>query len=179
MNTGWGDEALVAAARAGSDAAFMRLVQRHEGALRGFLRRSLAGSAAEADDLAQEVFMTAWSNLGRLKDPARVRSWLCGIGWRKAQDRMRSRRRDAARDGAWLEIADATPGLSAEDRLAVAQAMGELSEGQRACITLCLVEGWSHAEASEALDLPLGTVKSYVDRGRARLLTALGGAHDA
>ena len=176
MTTGWSDEALVAQARAGSDAAFMRLVQRHEGALRGFLRRSLGGSAAEADDLAQEVFIIAWSNLGRLKDPGRVRSWLCGMGWRKARDRVRSQRRDAARDGAWAEIAEATPGLSAEDRLAVAQAMGELSEGQRACVTLCMIEGWSHGEAAEALDLPLGTVKSYVDRGRARLLSALGGS---
>ncbi|MDG2522387.1 RNA polymerase sigma factor [Caulobacter segnis] len=179
MNTGWSDEALVAKARAGSDAAFMRLVQRHEAALRGFLRRSLGGSAAEAEDVAQEVFLAAWSRLGDLKDAGRVRAWLCGMGWRKAQDRMRTRRRDVARDGAWLEIAEATPGLSAEDRLAVAQAMGELSEVQRACITLCLVEGWSHGEASQALDLPLGTVKSYVERGRARLLAALGGSHDA
>ena len=49
----------------------------------------------------------------------------------------------------------------------------------RACVALCLADGWSHAEAAQALGLPLGTVKSHVSRGRARLLVALGGSDDA
>jgi RNA polymerase sigma factor (sigma-70 family) len=171
-----GDIQLVLAARGGSDAAFARLVSRHQGAVRSFLRRVLNGDHAEADDVAQEVFMTAWGSLRALKDPAGVRAWLCGIAWRKARDRMRGRRRGEARDGAWLEAASSPPGLSPEDRMAVAAAMADLAPDERACVALCLAEGWSHGEAATALGLPLGTVKSHVGRGRAKLLQALGGS---
>ena len=173
------DAELVSRARAGSDAAFGQLVERHQAVVRGFLRRTLGGGWAEADDLAQDAFVTAWRTLDRLNEPGAVRSWLLGIAWRKAQDRMRSARRGAARDRAWLDSADPPAGVSNEDRLALAAAMADLPPDVRACVALCLADGWSHGEASMALDLPLGTVKSHVARGRARLLTALGGSDDA
>ncbi|CAL1692284.1 ECF RNA polymerase sigma factor SigW [Brevundimonas subvibrioides] len=174
------DADLVRAARAGSDAAFARLVERHQAPVRAFLRRVLGGSFDMADDLAQEVFVAAWSSLGRLKDPEGVRSWLFGIAWRRAQDRMRSGLRGQARDRAWLDEMQAPAGISPEDRLALADAMATLPADQRACVALCLADGWSHAEAAEALGLPLGTVKSHVARGRARLLAVLtGGSDDA
>lgn len=173
------DAELVSRALAGSDAAFSRLVERHQAAVRGFLRRTLGGGWAEADDVAQDAFLAAWRSLRSLKDPAGVRAWLCGIAWRKAQDRIRGARRGAARDNAWLETAEPPAGVSHEDRLSMAAAMGDLSPDVRACVALCLADGWSHGEASVALGLPLGTVKSHVARGRARLLKALGGSDDA
>jgi len=173
------DADLVRRARAGSDTAFAGLVQRHQAAVRAFLRRVLGGGWAEADDLAQDTFLTAWSSLRSLRDPAGVRAWLCGIAWRKARDRVRSSLRGAARDAAWFEASDAPPGLAQEDRMALAAAMNALPPDVRACIALCLADGWSHAEASAALGLPMGTVKSHVARGRARLLKALGGSDDA
>lgn len=169
------DAELALAARAGSDAAFARLVERRQAEVRGFLRRMLGGSWAEADDLAQETFLSAWSSMGALKDPATVRAWLFGIAWRKARDRLRSMRRSVERDAAWLEVADPAPGVSAEDRMAMARAMEGLAPAQRACVALCLAGGCSHGEAVIALGLPLGTVKSHVARGRATLLKALGG----
>ncbi|MDZ4363031.1 RNA polymerase sigma factor [Brevundimonas sp.] len=179
MGEGTDDAALVHRARAGSDAAFGQLVARHQGVVRGFLRRTLGGGWAEADDVAQETFLAAWGALRSLKDPSGVRSWLLGIAWRKAQDRMRGARRGAARDRAWLETIDAPSGLAHEDRLALAAAMADLAPDVRAAVALCLADGWSHPEASLALGLPLGTVKSHVARGRARLLKALGGSDDA
>ena len=62
-------------------------------------------------------------------------------------------------------------------RLAVlAPSLATLPEDQRACVTLCLGQAWSHAEAADALGLPLGTVKSHVTRGRERLLAVMGGS---
>ncbi len=61
----------------------------------------------------------------------------------------------------------------AEDRLAVKQALLTLPIEQRAAVALCLAQGFSHAEAAEALGAPLGTVKSHVARGKDRLLKAL------
>ena len=173
------DAELVSRALSGSDAAFSRLVERHQAAVRGFLRRMLGGGWAEADDVAQETFLAAWQSLRALKEPAGVRAWLCGIAWRKAQDRIRSSRRGAVRDNLWLETVETPAGVSAEERMSVATAMAELPPDVRACVALCLADGWSHGEASMALGLPLGTVKSHVARGRARLLKALGGPDDA
>ncbi|HZW16222.1 MAG TPA: RNA polymerase sigma factor [Brevundimonas sp.] len=173
------DAALVARAAAGSDAAFGRLVQRHQGAVRAFVRRVLGGDRAEADDVSQDAFLAAWSSLRSLRNPDGVRSWLCGIAWRKAQDRIRSRRRAATRDADWVEAVKASPGVHPQDRVALTAAMAELSPETRACVALCLAEGWSHSEAAVTLALPLGTVKSHIARGRARLLGALGGPDDA
>lgn len=170
------DAALVAAARAGSDAAFARLVDRHQGALRGFLRRTVGPAA---DDVAQEAFVAAWTSLRRLRDPAGFRPWLFGIAWRKAADRARAERRGASRDGAWLETTAPAAGIAPADRIALDRALADLAPAERACVALCLAQDWSHAEAAAALGLPLGTVKSHVARGRARLLAALGGRDDA
>lgn len=172
------DAELVRAARTGSDAAFARLVERHQAPVRAFLRRLLGRNWDEADDLAQDVFVAAWGSLGRLKDAAGFRSWLLGIAWRKAQDRMRSGLRSQARDRAWMDETAPSGGISEEDRLALADAMAELPADQRACVALCLADGWSHSEAAEALGIPLGTVKSHVTRGRARLLAVLTGGRD-
>ena len=175
-----GDAVWVRAAQAGSDAAFARLVARHQAPLRGFLRRALGPSpAAEADDVAQETFLAAWTSLRALRDPAGLRAWLYGIAWRKARDRLRGGRRAAAREGAWLEASAPAAGVVPETRLALESALAALGPDERACVALCLGGGWSHAEAAEALGLPLGTVKSHVTRGRARLLQALEGGHDA
>ncbi|WP_029415412.1 RNA polymerase sigma factor [Brevundimonas bacteroides] len=172
------DVALVAAARAGSDAAFARLVAAHQAPLRAFLRRTLGGFDL-ADDVAQETFVAAWTSLGRLKDPARFRPWLFGIAWKKAQDALRSGLRDQARGRAWVEVSEASAGISPEDRMALEAAVGDLPTDQRACIALCLADGFSHQEAASILGLPLGTVKSHVTRGRTRLLAALTGEpHD-
>lgn len=172
------DAELVRRARAGSDAAFGRLVRRHQGVVRSFLRGVVSGGWAEADDVAQETFVAAWSSLRTLKDPAGFRSWLLGVAWRRAQDGVRSRLRGARREAAWLETVDAPLGVSPEDRMSVARALGDLPPPVRACVSLCLAQDWSHSEAAAALGLPIGTVKSHVARGRTRLLEALGGPDD-
>jgi len=163
-------------AQAGSDLAYGRLVASHQAAVRGFLRPLLGSGWAEADDVAQEVFVHAWQSLYALRDPQKFRSWLIGIAWRRAQDHIRSNHRRARRDQDWLQALSVPVGVSHDDRLAMEQAMQGLSPDVRACVALSLAEGWSHAEISVALRLPLGTVKSHVTRGRKRLLAALGGA---
>lgn len=168
------DEALVAAAKDGSTDAFSRLVERHQQAVRAFLRRT-CGDWALADDLAQETFLAAWSKIGRLQAGASVRAWLCGIGYNKHLTARRGAARSRARDAVYQAERPPPAAAFAEDRLALEAAMAELPPEQRACVALCLAADFSHAEAAEALGLPLGTVKSHVSRGRARLLQALGG----
>lgn len=169
------DVELMDAARQGSKAAFERLVARHQQAVRSFLRRA-CGSAADADDIAQDTFLAAWSGLWRYRGGASVRSWLCGIAWRKHLDFQRSRRRSAAREAA--QTAPDNDGEPIDARMDLTAALMILPPDQRAAVALCLGADFSHAEAAEVLGLPLGTIKSHVTRGRARLTEHLGGSHD-
>lgn len=165
------DSALVSAVRDGSELAFNLLVDRHQQAVRMFLWR-LLGNEADADDMAQETFLAAWRQAGSFRGDASVRAWLCGIAWRKAKGAQRSWARQRSRDTEhYVRLPGEDRGAAAmEDRLAVRRALQSLSLEQRAAVTLCLVCGFSHSEAAAVLDMPLGTVKSHVLRGRERLV---------
>ena len=172
MNLAPLDEALVAEAQAGSQAAFARLVERHQQALRAFLRRA-CGDWALADDLAQETFLAAWSRIGRLKAGASVRAWLIGIGWNKHLGSLRSSLRQRTRETRWQAERPPPAAAMSNERLAIEDAMAGLPPEQRACVALCLAADFSHSEAAEALGLPLGTVKTHILRARAKLKARL------
>src|SRR5215469_3868028 len=117
------DETLVIRIREGSERAFNLLIDRHQQAVRGFLRRLLA-SPADADDIAQETFLAAWEGIGRYQGSSSVRSWLCAIAWRKAKSAQRSWFRSRARESEWqAEESEGEAQASAEDRLAERQAL--------------------------------------------------------
>lgn len=169
------DAALVERARAGSAPAFSALVQRHQQAVRAFARR-MGGDLAEADDLAQEAFVTAWSRIGSFDGRASFRAWVCGMVYRKALTARRGAVRSLGRDGDYVQARGWEVGEAIEPaaKIALRRAMATLPADQRAAVALCMAADFSHAEAALALDLPLGTVKSHVNRGRARLLELLG-----
>lgn len=166
---------LIGLARRGDLRAFGQLVDAHQPAVRAFLRR-LTGNTADADDLAQEAFARTWEVLNRFDGASSLRTFICGVAfqyWRRAR---RSSSRRQAREDAYADLADteSEPHARAAQRLALRHAMDQLPEDQRAVLALCLGQDFTHAEAAEVLKLPLGTVKSHVTRGRARLQAALG-----
>jgi RNA polymerase sigma-70 factor (ECF subfamily) len=164
------DVALVTAIGDGSELAFNTLVDRHQQAVRTFLRR-LLGNEADADDMAQETFLAAWTHAHSFRGEATVRAWLCGIAWRKAKGAQRSWARQRSRDTEHLErLLPEGGGAAMEDRLAVRRALQALPLEQRAAVALCLICGFSHSETAAILGAPLGTVKSHILRGRERLL---------
>ena len=162
------EQAWVHGAQAGSAQAFSRLVQAHQQSLRLFLRR-LCGNITDAEDLAQETFVQAFALIGRF-DPARnFRAWLFGIGWRKYREQKRGWLRLLRRESRFAQMQETVshpdPGL----RLDLGTALAALPQEQRAALLLCLLQEFTHAEAAEALEMPLGTIKSHVLRGRERL----------
>jgi RNA polymerase sigma-70 factor (ECF subfamily) len=168
------DVALVTAVGDGSELAFNQLVDRHQQAVRTFLRKLLVNDA-DADDLAQETFLAAWTHARSFRGEASVRAWLCGIAWRKAKGAQRSWARQRSRETAHHAqlSSPAGSGTAAEDRLAIKRALAALPFEQRAAVTLCLICGFSHSEAAGILGAALGTVKSHVLRGRERLTKAI------
>ena len=135
--------------------------------VRGFLRRMLGGAADLADDLAQETFIKAHRSLRNFRGGARFASGCA-----------RSRRMNCAPSGAAasdarnsvddeaVDQADAPePGRERD----LAAGLARLPEIQRAALVLCFEHGLTHEEAAAALGCPLGTLKSHVARGKARL----------
>jgi RNA polymerase sigma factor (sigma-70 family) len=166
------DGDLLAAVAEGSDRAFNLLVDRHQQALRTFLRGLISG-VEDADDIAQETFLAVWKT-ARAWRGGSVKGWIFAIGWRKAKDAQRRGFRRQARDQAWHEVSDKSSGGGAHARVELAEALSALSLDQKAAVMLCIGCGFTHDEAAQALGQPLGTVKSHVLRGRARLIEVFG-----
>lgn len=142
----------------------------HQGAIRAFLRR-LTRETALADDLAQICFMKAYNQRNKLNESKAAKSWLFQIAYRSFVDhhRKEARRRGLAES----HIEDDVPAAPAGLRMDIEAAMNTLPTECRAVVILCLAHGMSHSEAAAATNLPLGTVKSYVSRGRDKLRTFL------
>jgi RNA polymerase sigma factor (sigma-70 family) len=157
------------------DETFARMVAQEEGYVRAFLRR-LCGD--EADDIAQEAFVTAWERIDRLREGASFRSFVCGIAYRKALSSRRAHARSASRDFQWLGGRAEIEQPTHDARLSADAALSHLPPDQRAAILLCLAGDFTHAETAGILRLPLGTIKTHITKGRAKL-AALMGAEDA
>ena len=157
----------VARAKAGDRSAFAALVQAHQGYLRRFLLRLCQGDPARADDLAQEAFVKAWKALPGFRGEARFRTWLT----RLAYSALSAERRNpaVANDAAATEphCSDFAPG--SDWRLDLDRALALLSLKERDALLMCFAADLSHAEAAEALGWPLGTLKTQVQRARAKL----------
>ena len=162
---------LIALARRGDDTAFDELVRRRQTWIRGLLRR-WSGDAQLADDLAQETFVRAWKNLQRLQSPAAFGGWLRQIALNVWLDfaRRRSVPVDAMEDRD--EAGEAAP-MDGGVGIDLERALATLRPPERICIVLSLAEGLSHAEVARAAGMPLGTVKSHIARGTAKLRTLL------
>jgi len=155
----------------GSSRGFGRLVREHQSKLRAFLRRLTRGDAALADDLAQETFFEAHQKLAQFRGEGSFASWLFGIAWSRFLMERRKRKEEPL--GEILDIVSVDPRPSTQAKLDLERAMARLSAEERAALTLCYALGHSHGEAAEILDMPLGTVKSHVSRGREKLKAML------
>jgi len=163
----------LARARRGERRAFARLVEAHQSRVRLQLRRLAHGDAALADDLAQETFVQAWLHLADFRGDARLATWLHRIAlMRFLQHARRPQlpvqwRDDEGAGDATDAGHDPRPaeGLGHD----VERALQALTEIQRLAVVHCFHLDLSHAEAAQVLGLPLGTLKSHLDRAKTRL----------
>lgn len=168
------DTDLAVLAKAGhDDRPFAELVRRHQARLRAFLLR-IGGNNSSVDDIAQLTFLKAHGAIAQFRGGASFRSWLFAIAYREFLQHQRRETATQRIQKAATEIpADATTkteGFSLDIR----DALGLLPQNERACLLMCDAIGFSHAEASNALDLPLGSVKTYIARARKSMRNALG-----
>ena len=167
--------AWLARARQGDRHAFARLVRAHQSRVRMQLRRLAHGDAALADDLAQETFVQAWLHLNDFRGDARLATWLHRI----ALTRFLQHVRRPQLPQEWNETDPADePGHDPRPAEGlghdVERALLALSEIQRLAVVHCFHLDLSHGEAAQVLGLPLGTLKSHLDRAKSRLRELLG-----
>ncbi len=163
------DMELAALAAAGGRDAFGELARRHGSAVRALLRR-MGAEAALADDLAQDTFLTAYERIGEFRGEGAFAGWIKRIAARLYLKRWKRRGKlDPVAD--IQDEADETCENESQTvgRLDLDSALATLSETERLCVSLCYGAGLSHAETSDTLKIPLGTVKSHVKRGMDKL----------
>jgi RNA polymerase sigma factor (sigma-70 family) len=156
---------LIARAAGGNAAAFGLLVRQHQSRLRAFMRRLTRGNAALADDLSQETLLEAWKKIAQFRGDGSFAGWLLRIGWSRYLMTARQRKLEPL-DG---QNDFAEPAHDPNTKIDLEAAMAKLSAGERAALTVCYALGYSNDEAAKMLDMPLGTLKSHVTRGREKL----------
>lgn len=150
-------------------------------ALHGFIRRTQADvwrfcahlvDRDAADDLTQETYVRALGSVHRFRADASARTWLLSIARRTCADEIRRRQRRRP----WELLTDRAPEFASPDpsgTLDLQALIDDLGHDRRAAFVLTQQLGLSYAEAAEALEVPIGTVRSRVARAREDLVTAL------
>ena len=184
------DRALAAEAASGSQRAFRELLERYERPVFSIVYRMVRDRAL-AEDLAQEAFIRAFKAIGGYNPGYKFSSWIFKIAHNLTIDHLRKRRIDTislegspdavteeeqARTRPVLESSGERPDAHVENLElggAIEAAIGRLRPHYRTVTLLRHVEGYSYNEIAEILDLPLGTVKTYIHRARLELKEAL------
>ncbi|MDQ6624083.1 MAG: sigma-70 family RNA polymerase sigma factor [Verrucomicrobiota bacterium] len=153
--------------------AFSELVRRHQSAVRGMLRQLTRTDAALADDLAQETFLKAYKNIRSFRGEAKFSTWLYRIAYNCFREDARRRKELVGIDEDRLQAEQDPSTVDPALRQDLAQALQLLPLHERTAVVLCCQNGLSHDEASRVLEIPLGTVKTNVLRGREKLKKTL------
>lgn len=171
------DTELVAASLTGDRAAFGRIVSRYQ-SLVCAVTYSATGNLTLSEDVAQETFVAAWRQLADLREPAKLRSWLCGIARNLLHNTLRRLGREPSQIAESIEAAaeinsseEATPtqAIRREEEAILWQALERIPELYRAPLILFYREGRSVEQTAALLDLSEEVVRQRLTRGRKQL----------
>ncbi|MDP1861142.1 MAG: sigma-70 family RNA polymerase sigma factor [Gemmatimonadaceae bacterium] len=189
------DADLVALAQEGRESAYQELVRRYERPVFSLIFRMVRDREV-AEDLAQDSFIKVLNNIDRYRPEFKLSSWLFKIANNVAIDFLRKRQLDTVsidgspHAGSASEIEATSFDVVSRQESAleemeakelgssIERAIAQLRPEYRSCIMLRHVEGRSYEEIAATLDLPLGTVKTYIHRARHQLREALDHVRD-
>jgi RNA polymerase sigma-70 factor (ECF subfamily) len=173
------DEALVAAARTGSDAAFTAIVHRYEPQLTAYARQILGGRHHDAEECVQDAFVRALRSMRNGDADIALRPWLHAIVRNRCLDQLRKPNRTTDLEPHQAVIADHGPGpvsmIASRERLDdVVHGLESLPERQRRALVMHELEDRSHSHIGRALGVSAGASKALVCRARQGVANAVG-----
>jgi len=168
------DADLVGESLAGNREAFGQIVARYQSLICS-LAYSATGSLSQSEDLAQETFVAAWKQLAGLREPEKLRSWLCGIARNLINGTLRRQGREPVHGAEALELADEAPSheatppeqtISREEEAILWRSIGNIPETYREPMVLFYREHQSVEQVATALELSEEAVHQRLSRGR-------------
>ena len=182
MNVDRTDRDVVARCRRGEVSAFEELYRRHSHRLYNLAYR-MTGSATDADDLLQEIFLLAYRRLDTFRGESALGTWLHRLAVNCCLDHLRSKQGRQQKATGFLEDhEEAEPQApnawrpdTVLDRMELERAIAKLPPSYKAAFVLHDIEGHEHHEVGDMLGIAVGTSKSLVHKARMRLRTLLRG----
>ena len=168
-----------------SGRAFERLVRKYQSPVRRFFLNQTAGDTMLSDDLAQETFIKVYVNISSFRQLSSFKTWLFKVAYNVWQDYVRSNKptlslitespaegenKGTKSIGSVVYDSESGAGTdSSEASLDLNSAMKTLTENERTCVTLALIEDLPMEKVAAITGIPAGTVKSHIHRGKHKL----------
>lgn len=153
----------------GNKRAFDELVRRYQSPVRRFFLHQTLGDEQLSDDLAQDTFIKAYTNIGKFRGLASFQTWLMRIAYNVFYDYTRSKKLTDDIDG----IQQPSLQTSTVVGMDVYEALRLLKSEERTCITLQLIDGYDIVGIAKITGMKEGTVKSHLSRGKEKLANYL------
>jgi RNA polymerase sigma-70 factor (ECF subfamily) len=154
----------------GKRRAFDELVRRYQSPVRRFFLHQTLGDEQLSDDLAQDTFIKAYTNIGKFRGLASFQTWLMRIAYNVFYDYTRSHKQLADMDNVPERQ---SPQESPTLKMDLYHALALLKPDERTCITLQLIDGYDIAGIAKITQMKEGTVKSHLSRGKEKLANYL------
>lgn len=172
-----GSEDLIERVRSGDDAAFQQIYQQHHRFILGFLY-AMVGEIGLAEELAQETFVQAFTSIGKMRNEARISTWLGGIAKNVACNSFRARSRENRnreidslpfKEASDVNLQPDAELLNLELQDVIRDALGKLSEGKRLVFILKMLQHKSYEEIAEITGSAIPKLKTDLHRAKAEM----------
>jgi len=153
--------------------AFDKLVKKYQSPIRRFFLNQTCGDKELSDDLAQDTFLKAYTNLASFKNLANFSTWLYRIAYNVFYDYIRSVKPTEDIETLYMNAEFSASPDDYGQKADVYQALAQLKEIERTCITLFYMEELNIEKIASITECPAGTVKSHLSRGREKMANYL------
>jgi RNA polymerase sigma-70 factor (ECF subfamily) len=153
--------------------AFDELVKKYQSAIRRFFLNQTLGDSELSDDLAQETFIKAYTNIASFKNLSNFSTLLYRIEYNVFFDYIRSRKETSEIDAREVDAIHHSEQENVGQKMDIYQSLKMLKEVERTCVTLFYMEDVSIDKIAGIIGCPTGTVKSHLSRGKEKLATYL------
>lgn len=153
--------------------AFDQLVRKYQSPVRRFFLNLTCGDCELSDDLAQDTFIKAYTNIASFRNLSSFSTWLYRIAYNVFYDYIRSRKETDDLDAKEIDSINCTEQENVGQKMDIYQSLRTLREVERTCITLFYMEDVSIDKIAGIIGIPTGTVKSHLSRGKDKLASYL------